>query len=79
MSLAVDYWRYGSVDEATKVWIAGHFTGWDYYRMWPNALAVRVEIDRVISDLQAGTYVNWKDSKPFTSVKLLIGEARLPT
>lgn len=35
MNIAVNIWRHGSVKQETKDWIAGCFTGWQYYKMWP--------------------------------------------
>lgn len=35
MSMAVNFWRYGSVTDDTMKWIAEEFTGWSYYKMWP--------------------------------------------
>ena len=35
MNVAANYWRYDTVQKATIEWIAGHFVGWEYYKMWP--------------------------------------------
>ncbi len=40
MSMAVNYWRYGSVPMEQKEHIADKFLGWDYYKMWPFENAV---------------------------------------
>jgi hypothetical protein len=35
MGMAINIWRHGDLKKATEEWIVEHFTGWDYYRMWP--------------------------------------------
>jgi hypothetical protein len=35
MNLAVNFWRYGSINNSTLEWIVEHFTGWPYFKMWP--------------------------------------------
>ncbi len=54
MSLAVNYWRYGSVSEYTKEWIGGHFWGWNYYKMAWRKNKVRKGIDRAVDRIVTG-------------------------
>jgi len=54
MSMAVNLWRYGSISEDTKAYIASHFLGGNYYWMWPFPKGVRGRIDQAAAKLAAG-------------------------
>lgn len=54
MSMAVNYWRYGSVLQETKDHILGKFAGPDYYFMWPFRSAVKKEIDSRLEWIETG-------------------------
>lgn len=55
MNMAIDYWRYGSVQESTKEWVVGQFTGPMYYFMWPFKKGMRKRVERVMACLEDGS------------------------
>lgn len=68
MSMAVDYWRYGSVQKGTKEWISSMFTGWNYYRMNPNKDDVLRQLDSWEAGLMNGLVIRSVNGKPFADV-----------
>jgi hypothetical protein len=72
MSMAVNYWRYGSVLDTTKRWIEEKFTGPDYYFMWPFKKMVRDEIDEWVVRLETGKILEGEDGLPFRDVHGLL-------
>ena len=79
MSMAVNHWRYGDVKDSTKDWIVGHFTGPDYYFMWPFKEDMKVKVYGAESKLDAGTILQWKHSETFKEVHALLLEAGYAT
>lgn len=58
MSMAVNYWRYGSIREQTVEWIAGQFTGSAYYFMWPFGGDIRAKLWQAARDIESGKVLN---------------------
>lgn len=52
MSIAINIWRHGSIQDTTREWIAGCFTGWTYYKMWP----FKKSVDKWIVDYEQLVY-----------------------
>lgn len=69
MSMACNYWRYGSITNTQIEWIAKHFTGPDYYFMWPFEGNVRDRLDTLAHKVQNGEFDN---KHPFDKVKKII-------
>jgi hypothetical protein len=53
MSLAVNFWRYASVQQKTIDRIAEHFTGWRYYRMYPKEKVVEEWLEEAMVKIRA--------------------------
>lgn len=47
MNMAQAHWRYGDIIQGQKEWIAKHFTGPDYFYMWPFRQQVMLSLSRV--------------------------------
>lgn len=71
MSMACNYWRYGSITNAQRVWIAEHFMSSDYYYMWPFEGDIHERVDAVSQKVILGDYDN---KHPFDKVKRIIEE-----
>lgn len=57
MNLAVNYWRYGSVQQSTIDWTVAAFTGPNYYFMWPFKGGVERRFKDVMNRLALGTII----------------------
>lgn len=58
MSMAVNFWRYDSVQQQQKDWIEEKFTGADYYWMWPFKRWVRKEIGSRLEKIESGAILD---------------------
>lgn len=67
MNVAIDYWHYGSVQVSTLAWIATHFTGWDYYKMWPFKKNVMDRLSDVVDEIKQNQV-----GYPFREVKQFV-------
>jgi hypothetical protein len=74
MSMAMNFWRHGSIDQGTKDYIAVHFTGWSYYRMCPNTRKVQVELDAWAAQISSGEILKGVDKQPFADIYALLQE-----
>ncbi len=76
MNIAINVWRYGSVVSGTLRWIEGHFTGWEYFKMWPFKKAVRAMFARVKFDLEVANALGYHsvegDVTPYVIVRQLL-------
>jgi hypothetical protein len=72
MSMAINYWRYGSVLDSTVEWVGGAFTSWVYYKMmWSKQSAMNKA--RQMADIIAmsdGKYM--RQHKAFHDVRELL-------
>jgi hypothetical protein len=73
MSMAQNFWRYGSIQDETKEWVAERFTGWGYYKMWSFAADVekRVETACILIEHETIVTLDYEDGSaaPFALVK----------
>jgi len=75
MSMAVNFWRHGSVMQEQKDHIAVKFTGADYYYPWPFRKPVDAEIEGWLDRISSGAIL---DEEPmFKSVYELMREEGL--
>ena len=73
MSIAVDFWpRRVPVSTQTKMWVAQHFTGWDYYRMCPSQTKVLQKIDEACKRMESDDLLKGSGSEPYLDVYLLL-------
>lgn len=80
MSMAVDFWpRRVSVNTATKMWVAQHFTGWDYYRMCPSQTKILQKIDEACKRMESDDLLKGPGSEPYLDVYLLLQKLGLIT
>jgi hypothetical protein len=71
MSMAVNYWRYDRIREATKENIVGIFTGWAYYRMGgTDAEWVRRQLDEQVELIESDKILD--EGEPYREVHLLL-------
>lgn len=68
MSMAVNHWRYGDVHDTTKDWMVQHFTGSDYYFMWPFKNDMRRRLYDAEFRLDDGTVFEWDESGAFYDI-----------
>jgi|GEM_PF-1262314 len=54
MNMAQAHWRYGGIILGQKEWIARHFTGPEYFYMWPFRTRIMRDLARVEWDLDHG-------------------------
>lgn len=73
MSLAVDFWpkRILPTQDAKEEVIA-HFTGWDYYRMCPNATKVRAAVEEAVQKMNTDALLAGPGSEPYVDVYELL-------
>lgn len=69
MTMAVNYWRYGHVMPSTKERLVTHFTGSNYYFMWPFRKAVVRWLNTEEKKIVSGLYDN---VAPYKDVKEMI-------
>lgn len=62
MGIAINFWRYGSVSQDTRSWLAKIFTGSDYYWMWPFKKDVERWIENAIRLTMAIDMIRAKDT-----------------
>jgi hypothetical protein len=58
MSMAVNYWRYGSVRGATVEEIAKQFASSGYYFMWPFKQSILDSLWKAVDDIESGKVLN---------------------
>jgi len=75
MSVAVAVWLYGAATEDAKQSMVSRFTGWDYYRMWPQALEIRVQLDAAEASARDLTLLKGDEGAPFREVYALLKTA----
>jgi len=68
MSMAVNLWRYGDVQETTIDWIVPQFTGWAYYRMCPNEKKIRDQLTKAVQSVRDGSILTPPENEPFRVV-----------
>lgn len=69
MSMACNYWRYGSIQQSQMEWLEDHFTSGDYYFMWPFKKNVEKRLETLAAEVISGSF----DKKhPFDKVKAII-------
>lgn len=59
MTMAVNYWKHGSVKEETKDWIVETLTGSGYYFPAWSKKRLRKKLDRIVEDLESGEILNY--------------------
>lgn len=72
MSMAVNYWRWGSVREGQKKRIVERFTGPDYYWMWPFKGFMQNKVEEAVEKLESGRIFNEEGAQPFIEVHGLL-------
>ena len=72
MSMAVNYWRKGSITDEQKRDIEENFTGPDYYFMWPFKKSVRDRIDEAIVAIERGDVLKGPEGAPFRDVRAIL-------
>lgn len=76
MNIAINVWRYGSLASGTVQWIVEHFTGWEYFRMWPFPKRIRRDLRKIESDLVHGGALTPEaiegDDDPYVIVRQLL-------
>jgi hypothetical protein len=58
MTMAINYWRYGSVKGSTVEWIAQQFTSSGYYYMWPFKQSILDSLWQAVDDIESGKVLN---------------------
>lgn len=67
MTMAMNLWRYGSVQEWTITWIVKEFTGWPYYKMWPFKVDMTKRVRKAVEDVS-----NARLGEPFHVMKAFV-------
>jgi hypothetical protein len=75
MSMAINYWRYGSIQPNSLNWLARQFYGSNYYFMWPFKTAVLKRLLKEVEEIHKGAY---DAISPYKEVKELIEEIWSP-
>lgn len=80
MSMAVDYWRYGSVQDGTIEWAEPQFTGWAYYKMsWRTPEHMRAILRDQVERIVTYRVVEGPENEPFRRVRdLLVKVTEVP-
>jgi hypothetical protein len=62
MNMAFNFWRYGSITQNTRNWVADIFVGSGYYFMWPFRRDVVGRVRRLVDMLKSNKQVsNWME------------------
>lgn len=74
MSMAVNYWRYGSIEPATKQWIVtGPMTGWGYYKMGWSVAKATSQVEAAAKSIEDGTILEKRNpTNPYLEVYTLL-------
>jgi len=54
MSMAMNYWKHGSIMPSTIEWMATHFTSMNYYAMWPFKKSMIKRLNQAADDIRSG-------------------------
>jgi len=65
MSMAVNYWRYGTVTESQKEHVVARFVGWDYYRMSASKKKTRARVEAYVKALEDDSILFGKKAEPY--------------
>lgn len=75
MSMAVNYWRYGSIAPGTLEWIEPQFTGWSYYKMsWRASAKMQARLQTQVALIVSGKILEGPENEPFRKVKALLDQ-----
>lgn len=73
MSMAVNFWRYGGIEDGTVEWIEPQFTGWPYYKMSRRSSEKMRELLRErIELIRSGKILEGPENEPFRKVNQLL-------
>lgn len=75
MSMAVNYWRYGTIRETQIEWILTKFTRSYYYWMYPFSSKVRAFLRKDAESIKDGSVFLGADSSPFIAVNEVMKSA----
>ena len=68
MSMAVNYWRYGTIRQDQKDHVVTKFTGPDYFYSWPLVEAMYVELEDVVAEIESGAILDGAGNDIFKTV-----------
>lgn len=74
MSIAVNYWRHGSVKQSTKDWIIKAFIGPSYYFMWPFKKNITDALNTAEQKIIDGTIFDGPEGEVFLKVHTMLKE-----
>ena len=77
MSMAVNYWRYGSITKYTRAWVTSQFLGWSYYRMWSYEDDIVALLNDAQASIKSGSVKVGPAGRPFQDVYDLLNERGL--
>ena len=80
MSMAVNFWCYGSIQGGTLEWIEPQFTGWPYYKMaWKGTAAMTAELQVQADRITSGKILEGSENEPYRKVKGLLDRLKEPS
>ncbi len=68
MNMVINVWRHGSIRRSTIEWIVDHFTGPDYFFMWPFRKGMTERVVEVEGEITFGRIYKGEAGKPYADV-----------
>lgn len=72
MNCAMQFWLSGYIDPDYKKFVVSQFTGWNYYRMWPDAIDMESRLKMVEKDIRSGAICDGEAGAPYLRVRKLL-------
>jgi hypothetical protein len=75
MTIAVEMWATGGIRQERLAEIERQFTGWAYYRMWPETGDVRERLLAIARQVDTGEILKGPGSEPYQDVHRVLDAA----
>jgi hypothetical protein len=72
MNCAMQFWMNGYIDPDYKKFVIAQFTGWNYYRMWPDTIDMESRLKMIEKDIRSGAICDGEEGKPYLIVRTLL-------
>lgn len=72
MNCAMQFWMNGYIDPDYKKFVVSQFTGWNYYRMWPDTVDMESRLKMVEKDIRSGVICDGPDGLPYLRIRTVL-------
>lgn len=75
MTMAVNYWRFGTVEDGIVEWVEPQFTGWPYFKMsWQSSAKMQERLRQQVELIKSGKILEGAENEPYRKVKALLDQ-----